>query len=98
MDTDALKVSQRLTRHGYRSYFVGGCVRDMLLKKQPKDFDIATSATPEQVRRVFSNSRSVGRRFKIVHIIFQNRKLSKYPLFAVCRVIVYEREGKKAIL
>ncbi len=81
MDPDALKVNYRLNRHGYRSYLVGGCVRDMILKKSPKDFDIATSATPEQVRRVFSNSRSVGRRFKIVHVIFRDGKVIEVSTF-----------------
>jgi len=73
MDQDALKVINRLNRHGYRSYLVGGCVRDMILGRKPKDFDVVTSATPSQIRKVFSNSRSIGRRFKIVHIIFRGK-------------------------
>lgn len=67
----ALRIIQRLQNSGYQAYLVGGCVRDALLKRQPKDFDIATSATPEQIRKEFRNSRIVGRRFKLVHIFFE---------------------------
>ncbi|MBE7437904.1 MAG: polynucleotide adenylyltransferase PcnB [Spirochaetales bacterium] len=73
MDPDALKVVNRLSRHGYKSYFVGGCVRDMLMGRKPKDFDIVTNATPAQIRKLFSNSRSIGRRFRIVHILFRGK-------------------------
>ncbi|MBD2860007.1 polynucleotide adenylyltransferase PcnB [Spongiibacter sp. KMU-158] len=66
----ALKVISRLNSAGYEAYLVGGGVRDILLEGQPKDFDIATSATPEEVRRQFRNSRIIGRRFKIVHVRF----------------------------
>jgi len=73
MDQDALKVINRLNRHGYRSYLVGGCVRDMILKRRPKDFDVVTTATPGQIRKLFSNSRTIGRRFKIVHVVFRGK-------------------------
>lgn len=73
MDPDALKVVNRLNRGGYRSYLVGGCVRDMLLGRRPKDFDVVTSATPAQIRTLFSNSRTIGRRFKIVHVVFRGK-------------------------
>ena len=73
MDQDALKVINRLNRYGYRSYLVGGCVRDMILGKRPKDYDVVTTATPTQIRKVFSNSRAIGRRFKIVHVIFRGK-------------------------
>ena len=66
----ALKVLYRLTSSGYRACLVGGGVRDLLLNKQPKDFDIATDATPEQLRGLFRNSRIIGRRFRLVHIRF----------------------------
>lgn len=66
----ALKVLYRLTSSGYRACLVGGGVRDLLLNKQPKDFDIATNGTPEQVRALFKNSRIIGRRFRLVHIRF----------------------------
>ncbi|MEQ9366805.1 MAG: polynucleotide adenylyltransferase PcnB [Leptospirales bacterium] len=81
MDQDALKVINRLNRHGYRSYLVGGCVRDMLLGRRPKDFDVVTTATPTQIRKVFSNSRSIGRRFKIVHVVFQGGKIIEVATF-----------------
>lgn len=67
---NALKVLQRLHHAGFEAYLVGGCVRDLLLNKQPKDFDIATAATPNEIRKLFKNARIIGRRFKIVHIWF----------------------------
>lgn len=67
---NALKVLYRLNKSGFEAYLVGGGVRDLLLGRQPKDFDIATSATPEQVKQLFSNSRLVGRRFRLAHILF----------------------------
>ncbi|GAA4895248.1 polynucleotide adenylyltransferase PcnB [Ferrimonas pelagia] len=67
---NALKVLYRLHKAGFEAYLVGGGVRDLLLRHQPKDFDIATSATPEQVRRLFRNCRLVGRRFRLAHILF----------------------------
>ena len=66
----ALKVMQRLHDAGFQAYLVGGGVRDILLNQQPKDFDIATNAHPEQVHALFRNSRLIGRRFKLVHILF----------------------------
>lgn len=66
----ALKVIHRLNSKGYEAFLVGGGVRDILLGNQPKDFDIATSAHPEQVHALFKNSRLIGRRFKLVHILF----------------------------
>ncbi|WP_084644073.1 polynucleotide adenylyltransferase PcnB [Ferrimonas futtsuensis] len=67
---NALKVLYRLHKAGYDAYLVGGGVRDLLLRHQPKDFDVATNATPEQVRRLFRNCRLVGRRFRLAHILF----------------------------
>jgi len=66
----ALKTMERLQEDGYQAYLVGGGVRDSLLDGTPKDFDVATDATPEQIRRLFRNSRIIGRRFKIVHVRF----------------------------
>lgn len=65
---DALDVVRQLDAAGYQAYLVGGCVRDLLLGMDPKDFDVATSATPEEVRRLFRRSRLVGRRFRIAHV------------------------------
>ncbi len=66
----ALKVLYRLDKSGHRACLVGGGVRDLLLDRQPKDFDVATDATPEQIRELFRNSRIIGRRFRLVHIRF----------------------------
>ena len=65
----ALSVTDTLQAKGYAAYVVGGAVRDLLLKRTPKDFDVATSATPEEVRGLFRRSRIIGRRFQIVHVM-----------------------------
>jgi poly(A) polymerase len=70
IDPDALKVVRRLLHAGHEAYLVGGCVRDLYLGLRPKDFDVATSATPEDIRRLFRNSRIIGRRFKLAHVFF----------------------------
>ncbi|MFC6441395.1 polynucleotide adenylyltransferase PcnB [Bowmanella sp. JS7-9] len=70
IDDSALKVLYRLHNAGYEAYLVGGCVRDLMLGLHPKDFDVVTNATPEQVRKLFRNSRLIGRRFQLVHVIF----------------------------
>ncbi len=67
---NAVNVVERLQQAGYQAFLVGGCVRDLLLGITPKDFDVATSATPEQVRAEFRNARVIGRRFKLVHVHF----------------------------
>ncbi len=64
------RVTDGLQAAGYTAYVVGGAVRDLLLERTPKDFDIATNATPEEVRRVFRRSRIIGRRFRLVHVMF----------------------------
>lgn len=70
ISANALKIISRLREAGHDSYLVGGGVRDLLIGRQPKDFDVATAATPEQVQALFGNSRLVGRRFRIVHVRF----------------------------
>ena len=67
---NAVTVVERLQQAGYQAFAVGGCVRDLLLELDPKDYDVATSATPEQVRSTFRNSRLIGRRFKLAHVHF----------------------------
>lgn len=67
---NALKVLYRLGDHGYQAFLVGGCIRDLMLQGEPKDFDISTDATPEQLKELFRNARIIGRRFRIVHIRF----------------------------
>jgi poly(A) polymerase len=64
------KVTDGLQAAGYQAFVVGGAVRDLLLNKKPKDFDVATNATPEEVRRVFRRARIIGRRFRLVHVMF----------------------------
>ncbi len=70
IDNNAVNVLKRLNGAGYESYLVGGAVRDLMLGRTPKDFDIATAASPRQVHKLFYNSRIIGKRFKIVHIVF----------------------------
>jgi len=67
----AIKVLYRLKDEGYTAYIAGGGVRDLLLDRRPKDFDIATDATPEQLRKMFRNCRLIGRRFRLAHILFR---------------------------
>lgn len=70
IDPDALKVLYRLSRHGYIAYLVGGSVRDLLLRRKPKDFDVSTSAHPRQIKKLFRNCFLIGRRFRLAHIRF----------------------------
>jgi poly(A) polymerase len=70
IDPDADKVVRRLARHGHKAYLVGGCVRDLSLGRKPKDFDVATSATPNDIKQLFRNCRIIGRRFRLAHIFF----------------------------
>jgi poly(A) polymerase len=81
IDADAAKVVQRLVRQGHAAYLVGGCVRDLLLGHKPKDFDVATSARPEEVRDTFRNSRVIGRRFRLVHVLFGRDKVIETATF-----------------
>lgn len=77
---NSANVAVRLQQAGFQAYLVGGCVRDSLLGVVPKDFDVATNATPEEVRHEFRNSRIIGRRFKLVHITF-GRELIEVATF-----------------
>ena len=70
ISNNALKVLNRLVSAGFQAYLVGGSVRDLLLHKAPKDFDVATNATPNEIKGLFKNGRIIGRRFKLVHILF----------------------------
>ncbi|HEY8353752.1 MAG TPA: polynucleotide adenylyltransferase PcnB [Methylophilaceae bacterium] len=71
----ALKTVEGLQKAGFEAYIVGGAVRDLLLERAPKDFDVATNATPEQVNRIFRRSRIIGRRFRLVHVMFGNETI-----------------------
>lgn len=85
---NVLKVLYRLHRSGYRAYLCGGSVRDLLMERTPKDFDVVTDAHPGDVRRLFRNSRIIGRRFRLVHIIFQDQ---------VVEVATFRREPDRAV-
>ncbi|MDX2345315.1 MAG: polynucleotide adenylyltransferase PcnB [Legionella sp.] len=67
---NALTVLNRINSAGFDAYLVGGSVRDLLLRKSPKDFDVTTNATPNQIKKLFKNARIIGRRFKLVHILY----------------------------
>ncbi len=70
IEPDVLKVLYRLIRAGHAAYLVGGGVRDLMLGRRPKDFDVATAAHPQEVRTLFRNSRLIGRRFRLIHVFF----------------------------
>ena len=78
IDPDALKVLNRLRQADYVAYLVGGSVRDLLLERRPKDFDIGTSAHPHEVKRLFRNCWIIGRRFRLVHVNLARRR-SRWP-------------------
>ena len=75
VDPDALKVLYRLHEHNYIAYLVGGSVRDLLLERRPKDFDIGTSAHPHQVKKLFRNCWIIGRRFRLAHVKYGNKTI-----------------------
>lgn len=69
LDLDGIAIVQQLQSQGFETYFVGGCVRDLLLRRRPKDFDVATDARPEELKRVFGRRcRIIGRRFRLAHV------------------------------
>ncbi len=70
IDRDALKIITQLRSFGFSAYLVGGAVRDLLVGNKPKDFDIVTNATPSRIKKIFRNSRIIGRRFRLVHVFF----------------------------
>lgn len=96
---NALKILYRLNEAGHTAFLVGGSVRDLLLKRQPKDFDIATSAHPEEIRRIFKNSRLIGRRFRLVHIYFHDEviEVSTFRANSI-EVTRSEKEGEMPIM
>lgn len=81
LDADAIRTIARLRHVGHQAYFVGGCVRDVLLGFTPKDFDVATSAHPGEVRATFRNCRLIGRRFRLAHVYFRNGKIIEVATF-----------------
>lgn len=96
IDPDALKILYRLMRHGHKAYLVGGGVRDLLLNKTPKDFDIATDATPRKIKELFRNSRIIGRRFKLIHVFFRGNKIIEVSTFRDVSEETEPQEGESA--
>lgn len=88
LDADAVRTVGRLREGRFEAYLVGGCVRDLLAGRAPKDFDIATSATPNQIRALFRNCRLIGRRFRLAHIYFHGGKVFEVSTFRKNPVIV----------
>jgi poly(A) polymerase len=70
VDSDAVYITERLRANGFETYIVGGAVRDLMLRKKPKDFDIVSEASPTRIKRIFRNARVIGRRFRLVHVYF----------------------------
>jgi len=81
IDSDALKVLYRLHNHGYKAYLVGGAVRDLLLGRRPKDFDVVTDARPGEIKKLFKNAFLIGRRFRLAHIRFRGGKIIEVATF-----------------
>ncbi len=81
IDLNALWVVRRLRAKGHEAYLTGGCVRDLLLGLTPKDFDVATSARPEEVKNIFRNCRLIGRRFLLAHVVFPGNKVIETATF-----------------
>jgi poly(A) polymerase len=81
LSLEVLKVLYRLHHAGFKAYLVGGSVRDLLLGKQPKDFDLATDARPGEIRKLFRNSRIIGRRFRLVQVFFRGGKIIEVSTF-----------------
>ena len=89
---NALRVLYRLREAGFGAYLVGGAVRDLLIGGHPKDFDVATDATPEQIRGLFRNCRLIGRRFRLAHVVF-GREIIEVATFRANQV---EEDGVEA--
>ena len=68
----SIEIIKKLKKSGFQAYLVGGCVRDLLAGIKPKDFDVSTNATPEEVRKIFRSSRIIGKRFRLVHVFSRN--------------------------
>lgn len=81
LDRDAVELVRRLQRFDQTAYLVGGCVRDLLVGLPPKDFDVSTSARPEQIKKIFRNSRIIGRRFRLAHVYFRGGKIIETSTF-----------------
>lgn len=96
LDPDAVRVLLRLKQNQHEGYLVGGCVRDLLIGREPKDFDIATSATPEQMKALFRNCRLIGRRFRLAHVYFKGGKILEVSTFRAMPTLVEEPQPSEA--
>src|SRR6185369_1705784 len=96
IDPDAAKVIRHLRRYDHAAYLVGGCVRDLLLGRKPKDFDVVTSATPNQIRNLFKNCRIIGRRFRLAHIFYGPKIIETSTFRANPRELEEEEGGESA--
>lgn len=81
IDKEVFEIAKRLQQNGFQAYLVGGAVRDLMLQKTPKDFDIVTDAHPNQIRDIFRNSRVIGKRFRLVHIFYSRNKIYEVITF-----------------
>lgn len=95
IDRDAMKVLRVLRDNGYAGYLVGGGVRDLFLGKSPKDFDISTDARPGQIRKLFRNSRTIGRRFRLVQVFFGGKEIEVSTLRSLSE---HDIDGPDAVL
>src|SRR6201985_1809321 len=89
----AHQVIAKLREAGHQAYLVGGCVRDLLLGRKPKDFDVATSATPPEIKALFRNCRIIGRRFRLAHIFFGQKIIETSTFRANPREVEVDDEG-----
>lgn len=96
LDADAVRVLLRLKQNRHEGYLVGGCVRDLLIGREPKDFDIATSATPDQMKGLFRNCRLIGRRFRLAHVYFKGGKILEVSTFRAMPTLVEEPQPSEA--
>lgn len=96
IDDDALFVLRKLHSAGFSGYLVGGGVRDLYLGKTPKDFDISTDARPGQIRRLFTNSRTIGRRFRLVQVFFKRGKIIEVSTLR--SLSEHDLDGPEAVL
>ena len=93
IDPDALFILKQLQDYGFSAYIVGGAVRDLLVHKTPKDFDIVTDATPSKIKKIFRNSRIIGRRFRLVHVFFGSKIFEVSTFRSICDGTVGNRFG-----
>ncbi len=92
----ALKVLYRLSKAGFQAYLVGGSVRDLLLGREPKDFDVATNVHPEQIRELFRNSRLIGRRFRLAHVRY-GREIIEVSTFRASHVVADDDDAGESL-